>query len=187
MEKYIEMLTSAGAEVYAILGFIFLSAGWYVFRAITKSRRRVKEPTLDRVPKEETEESSETKGEEKEKVGSILGTGEHKCMCYKKGNIIDFTTIPEPLGEVYQFEPSCPISGAGYIVKENEDGKVVDYDPREVEVHIERSPEYAWFASHWDIVRVVFSVPVQWWKSASTYFAVGMLVVVFVCGLVVFD
>ena len=118
----------------------------------------------------------------------VLGKGNIKCLCFRKiqgVNVADFTTISEPIGELYQFDPSCPITGSGYIVKENERGEIVDYDPREVTFHIEASPERAWFAIHWDIVKQVFFVPVQWWKSTSVWFAVAMLVIVLIASLAV--
>lgn len=123
------------------------------------------------------------KAEGKEIKPSILGTGDFKCLAIKPGNIIDWTTIPAPIGEMYQADTSCPVSGSIYIVRETEEGKVVDYDPREVPVIIQQTPEWAWYATHWDIVRKVFSIPLSWWKSTSLWFAAAMVVVMFIFGM----
>lgn len=195
-DQFLEMIGNAGLLAYVILAiFLMLIAGSSIYGI-----RRAKEPAA----KKQIVHNSATKldvkrrleqvirgieqGEiiKQEEVENVLGTGEYKCLCFRPPNILDFTTIPEPIGELYQIETSCPLSGSGYIVQEK-DGKIVDYDPREVEVHIEQSPEYAWFATHWDILRTVFSVAVEWWKTPATWYAVGMMGIVFVFGLVVLD
>lgn len=185
MDVYLDWMAAAGVEVYIILGVFILSLSVGVFTGIKRARGRTKETSLPVVP---TETQEAVEGAKPEKSESLLGTGAFKCMCFKASNILDFTTIPKPIGEIYQFEPSCPISGAGFIVKEEADGKVVDYDPREVEVHLKQTPEFAWFATHWDIVTKNFwTVPVQWWKSPANWFAAAMIIVTFICALVVFD
>lgn len=182
MGTYLEWMTTAGIEVYIIIGIFVFTLFGGVAMGIMRGRRKLTEMKLPSAP------AVQTKGEKPEQTKSVLGTGSFNCMCFKPNNVIDFSTIPEPLGEIYQFEPSCPISGAGYVVKQDADGKITDYDPREVEVHIEQTPEYAWFATHWDIVtRNFWTVPVQWWKSTATWFAVIMMIIVFICSLVVFD
>ena len=185
MEKYFELMAGAGVEVYIIIGIVLLFFIAAMVRAVMKTKRRVREPGLPRVPVEQEEE--EVPQQEQKKTESVLGTGSYKCMCFRPGNILDFTTMPKPVGEIYQFETTCPNSGAGYIVMETEDGKIVNYDPRKVAFKIKQSPEIAWFARHWDIVKDVFAVPLSVWRSPSTYFAIGMIAIVFVCGLVVFD
>lgn len=121
---------------------------------------------------------------------STLGTGEVKCLCFRKINgvvVADFTTMPKPIGEMYALDPSCPITGSGHIVYENKDGNILDYDPREVEYKTENSPEMAWFAINWDIVKEVFFVPLQWWKSPALWMAGVMLVIIFITTLAVID
>lgn len=185
METYISWMAAAGAEVYIILGIFAFALLGGLTMGIMRARNKMAKTKL--LPKAAVEQK-ESESAEAEKSGSALGTGELKCMCFKANNVLDFTTIPKPVGEIYQFEPSCPISGAGYIVKEEQGGEIKDYDPRDVEVHIEQTPEFAWFATHWDIVtRNFWAVAVQWWKSPSTWFAVIMMIVVFICALVVFD
>ena len=118
---------------------------------------------------------------------SLIGTGAYKAMVYRYNNSIDFTTIPEPIGNIYQFDTSCPFSGGGYIVKETKEGRIADYDPREVKIITEELPEWAWFAINCrDIVRQFWKVPIKWWASVSMWFAAGMMLVVFIAFLAVF-
>jgi len=190
MEQYGEILAGAGIVVYIVIALFVVLFAWWGYRLI---RIKGKEKVGADLPSDESYESVSagvrgegTKEGEGKKV--TLGKGKIKCLCFHKiqgVNIADFTTIPEPIGELYQFDPSCPITGSGYIVKEDEKGKIVDYDPREVTFKIEESPEYAWFAIHWDILKSVFFVPVQWWKSTSVWFAAAMLVIVFITSLAV--
>ena len=116
------------------------------------------------------------------------GTGHYPAMviCKVDGeDVVDFTTIPEPIGEIYQFDTSCPMHGGGFIVKEMADGELVDYDPRDISVSLEETPEYAWFATHWSDVKPFWNAPAQWWKSTANWYAAGLLVIVFISALVV--
>lgn len=116
---------------------------------------------------------------------SILGTGQVKCMAIRPGNILDFTTIPKPIGDIYVADTSCARGGASCIVRELDNEEIVDYDPREKKLDVGSTPEYAYFATHWEIVDRVFCVPSPWWRSTSTWFAAGMMAVTFILGLVV--
>lgn len=100
-------------------------------------------------------------------------------------NVLDFTTYPKPLGHLFTFDTTCPSAGQGYIVKENLDGTVEACDPRDIDLEEKATPPYAWFATHWEIVRQVFSVPVSPWKQASTWLAGIMVAAMFVLGLAV--
>jgi len=195
MDQYGEVLAGAGIIVYIILGLFVVLFAWWGYRLFKGQGKQIKSSDL---PSDKSYESVSANIKEaildgiKRATGEssevILGKGSIKCLCFRKiqgVNVADFTTIPEPIGELYQFDPSCPITGSGYIVKENEKGKIVDYDPREVKFKIEESPERACFAINWDIVKSVFFVPVQWWKSTSVWFAAAMLVIVFVVSLAV--
>lgn len=182
MEEFTEMMAGAGVIVYVVIFLFVILFVWGGFRLFAGKRKPKVNTDLPTEAKPEHMEESEPK-EEKE-----LGSGDIKCLCFRKikgMHVADFTTIRKPIGELYQFDPSCPVSGAGYIVKENEKGEVVDYDPREIEFKLAESPEYAYFATNWDIVKQVFFVPVQWWKSTSVWFAAAMLVIIFVISLAV--
>lgn len=194
MGKYLEIFTSGGVLVYIIIAIIFLFFAGGVFWTIKKSKYSgEKQPDSGKrifkaKPEKEIKIAPRIVEEKTEESGkSILGTGTYKCMCFCPGNILDYTTIPKPIGDIYQLDPSNPLSGAAYIVMQKENGEVVDYDPREVPVDIKTSPELAYFAIRWDIVKTVFNVLLQWWKSTSTWFAVGMMAITFICALVVLD
>ncbi len=183
MSDFLEMLSSlsvAGIIILVVILLIFATvAAVYIRREIIGKSRRgsLTSKPEDSAPPIEHEDASASK--------SILGTGEVKCVAIRPGNIIDFTTIPELIGEVYQVDTSCPRSGAVVIVRELEDGEIVDYDPREVPVVIEQTPEYAWFATNWNIVTRFWAVPQIWWKSTSMWFAAAMMAIVFIAFLAV--
>lgn len=175
---YIEVLAGNPVAMGFVVGFIILTAIIIFLRYRPKDLSAKVEDKKEVVVQPETEKQPE----------GILGIGSYKCMAFRQGNIVDFTTIPEPIGEVYFFDPTCPISGAGYIVRENENGKIVDYDPREVQVVIERTPEYAWHAMNWtDDVFGFWIVPLSWWKTPATWFAIALIMMVFVSTLVVLE
>ena len=185
MEGYGDVLAGAGIVAYIVIFLFVVLFVWWGFHLL---RGQGKGKTAD-LPRDESYEgvSAEAKPGVPGKK-TILGQGDIKCLCFHKikgVNVADFTTIGEAIGELYQFDPSCPITGSGYIVKENADGEIVDYDPRELAFKIEESPERAWFAINWDIVKSVFFVPIQWWKSTSVWFAAGMMVIVFITSLAV--
>jgi len=186
MESYGDVLAGAGIVAYIVIGLAVLLFAWWGYRLIKGGGNRKASADL---PSDESYESASAEAKPATPVSKvILGKGNIKCLCFRriKGvNVADFTVMPEAIGELYQFDPSCPTSGSGYIVKEDSNGDIVDYDPREVTFKIEESPERAWFAIHWDIVKSVFFVPVNWWKSTSVWFAAAMIVVVFITSLAV--
>ena len=187
MEGYGDILAGAGIVAYIVIGLAVLLLGWWGYRLI---RGTGKDKVNTDLPSDESYESISADAKVPATEGSdvVLGKGGIKCLCFRKirgVNVADFTTIGEAIGELYQFDPSCPITGSGYIVKENAEGKIVDYDPRELAFKVEESPERAWFAINWDIVKSVFFVPLQWWKSTSVWFAAAMLVIVFITSLAV--
>lgn len=121
---------------------------------------------------------------------STLNTGDIKCICFRKingVNVADFTNIPKPVGELYMLDPSCPMTGGAYMVYEDERGDIKDYDPREVVYKVDTSPEMAWFAINWDVVKRVYYVSLQWWKSTAVWFAGLMLGLLAIATLVILD
>lgn len=184
MGKFIELLSglsTAGIVVFIIVLVVFAVAVVSYIRRL--NRGNMYNPSPASKPEDTTPPPTDTEAAPIRKT--TLGTGLVKCVAFRPGNILDFTTIPAPIGEIYIVDTSCPQSGASCIVREDEHGKVVDYDPREVPVVIEQTPEYAWFATHWDIVDRVFSLPLAWWRSTSTWFAAGMMAIIFILGLAV--
>lgn len=142
--------------------------------AVQKAREKLsKEPVITEA------ESGEIK---------LYGVGEINALVFTKdGSHIDFTTIPMPIGNINQFQPNLAFSGAGCIVKENENGEIVDWDTSNIEYKPEESPERAWFAIHPNPqTKRFWTVPIAWWKSVSMWFAAGMLLIVFIAFLAVF-
>jgi len=101
----------------------------------------------------------------------------------EKENALDFGYILNPIGDVFTADTSMPKSGACYLVKEVEDGKYEDFDPRTIPLISEETPVTAWFATHWDIVREIFAIPVPWWKSTSIWIAAIVGIAAFIIAL----
>lgn len=188
MEGYSEMLSGAGLFAYIVIGLFMGLFAWWGYRLF---KRKGKQTTMADLPSAESYESESKlvkQGEQKE-PRIILGTGSYKCVCFReiKGALVaDFTTIPEPIGEMYQFDPSCPISGNGYVVRQVDNGDIVDYDPREVKVETDETPDYAWHAINWEEDAIAFwTVPIKWWKNLANWYAAGVLAIVFFGVLVV--
>lgn len=96
---------------------------------------------------------------------------------------IDFDFIPVPLGDVFVADTSMTKSGPCYLVKETAPSIYEAYDPRTAPLVSEETPINAWFATHWDIVREVFSVIPPWWKSTSLWIAALTGVAAFIVAL----
>lgn len=174
----VPMLDLSG-DIWGIIIFAVLAI-WVIIKLLgywANRQKKEKQPALIK------QEIIQAKPAEIEKFNikkeSILNTGDVKCICFRSIgdiNIADFTTMPSPIGEVYQTDPSCPASGSHYIVKETPEGKIIDYDPREEEYKHDESPEYAFLAINPDAVTKAFwTVSVQWWKSGNVFLA-GIIV-----------
>ncbi len=99
-----------------------------------------------------------------------------------KGGELKFTTIAEQLGYVFTADLSMGIIGASgpcYLVRETDSGDILAYDPRTQVYDAKRSPQYAYFATHWDIVEEVFKIIKPWWESAPLWITVVVLALVF--------
>lgn len=186
MEQYGDMMAGAGIAVYIVIALFVVLIAWGTYKII----KRGKTSTDSGLPKETYEEISEQIKPDVPKTDDEvrIGAGKYNCICFRKIlglNVADFTKINKPVGELYQFDTSCPITGNGYIVMQAEDGSIIDYDPRQLEYNVRESPEYAYFAIDWSICNHVFFVPKQWYKSSSVWFAAGMMVMTFVVSLAI--
>jgi hypothetical protein len=116
----------------------------------------------------------------------ISGNGKYKAMVIEMlpEPALDFTYIDQPIGCINQADPSLPMNGSMYVVKRDEDGSLVDYDKNDEEYIAEESPEWAYFATDWSIARVVYSVPLPFWKSPALWVTILIWVVIFIWGLV---
>jgi len=184
---FLDLLANGGGWSYFFSGVFILGLLSLVVRFVRKKVTSASVKDLPIIPQKQNEDAL-ANDEAGGVNNTILGNGIFKCMCIRPGNILDFTTVPNPIGEAYQFDPSCPVSGYGYIVKELSDESIVDYDPRNIEVVTDETPEAAWDAVHWkDDVVGFWTVAVAWWKSPASWFAGGMIAVTFILGLVIFD
>lgn len=180
IEGYLEQITGDPVVFGVIVGFVLL-LGLLAWRGLMPKRRPVADSKTRPTGGLESLESKATEVEAS--VIDTLGKGDYKCLAFLNGNIARFTKMPKPIGEGYSFDPSMPVSGFTYIVKEAVEG-VVDYDPRQVKVKIEEMPERAYFAISWGIVPVVFKISLAWWKTRSVWFAAGMMAILFIATLV---
>lgn len=122
-------------------------------------------------------------------VESVLNTGNYKCVCIRKiegRKFLDFTTIPQPVGELYQGDTSLPTSGGMYTVKEEASGKVVDFDPRMIRVADDKTPDYAFSATHWDDVLSFWIAEKRWWQSITNWWVAAFIFIDFLALLVFF-
>ncbi len=159
-------------------------------KAIPEAPAQAK-PVAETCTEEKPEEAPVKPESEPVTVKSVLGTGTYRVMVIRNpkrlglsesDNVVDFTTMPAPIGEVHMADASCPLTGGMFTVREKEDGTLEDYDPREREIDVKQTPEYAYYATHWDVVADVFAIPSTFWKSPYFWFAVGaMAITFFVC------
>lgn len=184
-----DLLASGGSTSIIILIAVVTLVAVVVVIKIMRSRHKggfnpVVNAPIEKAIREETKvQISEAPPDS----NCVLGTGNYKCMAYRYDGSLDFTTMPEPIGELYSFDTSCPFSGAGYIVKELKTGEIVDYDPREMPIEPKATPEWAWFAINpRDVTKRFWTVPTPFWKSGSMWFAAAMIVVLFISFLSVF-
>lgn len=78
--------------------------------------------------------------------------------------------IDKPLGGLFFLEPSCPITGEAYYIKQNEDGSFSPYDPREAAILSDYTPYSAWDALHWDEADGVWVAKNNWIEPISKIF-----------------
>ena len=146
---------------------------WLVLGSLKTRRTIIKEPDT---------RLDEVKGGDEQKVDdkkpTILGTGTLPCYVITDREVKS-SFIPKPIGYVFTADPSMsgigPV-GACYLVQEALEGDVIPFDPREELYDAKKSPQYAFFATHWDVAREVFKVASPWWQSAPLWVTVVVLV-----------
>lgn len=187
MNSLFELIGAGGPSALIITALAVVVFAVAVFLNLRTREKRVKPGQVPMAPVvEKVEEEKEPPAKQ-----SKLGIGQHKCVAIRNiqgVNILDFTVMPEPIGDICPVDTAAPLSGALYIVKEDRDGGVLtDYDPREIMVEFEKSAAFAWHCTHWDEAKDFWSDPVKWWKSTENWFAIGMLVITGIAILVVLD
>ncbi len=192
MEYFDLLFDNPGAALYLISLLVFIAGIVFIIIVLRKQRSSkgakpaVKTAVAAITPAGITEVPTSPDAVPKPKI--ILGTGTVRCIAIRNPvlmgyaadeNILDFTTMPEPLGELHIADTTCPVSGGVYTVREKEDGTLEDYDPRQVPMDVETTPERAYQATHWPELLGVWQTPVVFYKNMSFWFAIGALVVMF--------
>lgn len=189
MDKYLDILKQANPVAITIIAVI--AVGFFV-ALVTKlfsGGNRKKKVTTGNIIQNKQEEQKQTDGGNGKK--KLIGIGDYKCLSFRQENgmnIARFSTMPEPKGKLFVADTSCSVNGGIYTVLEKENSSVIeDYaDFSETDIKVEKTPDYAWFATHWPIVDRVFFVPKAWWQSVSVWFAAGITAGTFLFLLAVF-
>jgi hypothetical protein len=181
--KYLEMLKALNIGQVAVVLIILLVLGAVAFLIYRMKTYHKRHPEKAPPAEIKTRVSKDGETEAFEPTTSILGTGKLKAYAFTNG-ALEPTTIPNPIGNIFFADTSMPVSGACYLVKETE-GKVAAYDPRGVQFKMKETPQMAYFATHWDIVREWFKTEKPWWESAPLWLCVTVLIMLFIVTLVV--
>lgn len=139
-----------------------------------------KNTPLETPRREAPENPGENEQPKAEKVPEyIIGKGKYKCLVLRDG-ALEPSTINKPLGNIFIADPSMPVSGGLYLVQEDEHGKISAYEPRDTEFKQNETPQWAYFATSWEIVSDIFNYELPWWQSAPIWvtIAVGITLVV---------
>lgn len=188
--------TMLGGIEPSAIGFILGILGLFTLIALLVWKHRGKRTTMPVSTSLTTKKTGginaeskeeESKGEESEgKKESILGTGEYPCYAFADG-CLQYTTIPERIGRLFVADPSMPVSGPAFLVVQNEGKGVMPFDPRDISFVVEKSPQWAYFAIHWEIVREVYPILKDWWQSVPMWLAIASTAIMFITVLITFD
>ncbi len=101
-------------------------------------------------------------------------------------SVIEFKQrIDKPLGNIWYAEPSLPVNGDCYCVRENKDGTFSPFDPRTLPITSKYTPSKAYKATHWDLADGVWVWAQPMIQKISTFIVFGLLFVTFVIILIV--
>ncbi len=120
---------------------------------------------------------------------SKLGTGKYHCEAYRIhpvwGPCVDYTVMPEPMGDVRTIT-SGPKIGALFCVVEGKDGILSPYtEYKDMTIVYRETPGYAWRSMSWDSARRFWTVPQKWYQSMSNWVVLLFTVIDFIVILVV--
>lgn len=94
--------------------------------------------------------------------------------------IIEFDNkIDRPVGGLYFLEPSCPVSGDAYFIKQNADGTFSPYEPRGGAILSDKTPYMAYEATHWEEAEGVWITKEKSWFGGK----VGTLLTFGICAM----
>ncbi len=177
MDKYLELL--GGLDVWELIITAIIVVIVFLAVILIYHLRKQK-----RLKQQASNQSKIKESKEKNKKEPILGTGTLPCYVLRNG-ALEASTIPEEIGNLFIADISMPRSGSSYLVREIEEGKLEAYDPREIPFETEKSPQWAYFATHWGIVKDVYAMTNSWWQSVPLWLCITMIVVLILVLLVV--
>lgn len=92
--------------------------------------------------------------------------------------------INKPLGRQIFMPPPMPVTGWHYLVLQQANGAIIDYEPRNATLISDVTPDKAWRATHWDEPQEWFTEPSAIWKDANTWVTIIFGVFSFILWLV---
>ena len=96
--------------------------------------------------------------------------------------------LSEPIGSLWAADASMPKPGMVFLVKDDEKGNLVPYDPREIAMNEDERPELAYDATHVkDKVKAFYASPIGLWDKINTTFMYVACFLMFILLLVGFD
>lgn len=119
-------------------------------------------------------------------------TGKYRAVVWRRSSelgdpVISFERIDKPAGPIFWAEPSLPESGMTYMLREKAEGGFEPYDPREVAIINEETPQMAYFATNWDIVSDVYLYVRSLWDQISPILVWVIVIIFFIIALVALD
>lgn len=94
----------------------------------------------------------------------------------KNEECMEAIKIPEPIGNGFMADTSMPVPGFCYLVIGTPDGQKEVYDPYNSDYDFKKSPQYAFFATHWEVVFRVYASVKKWWQMAPAWVFVASLI-----------
>jgi len=102
-----------------------------------------------------------------------------------KESVIEFKQrISQEVGNIWYAEPSLPINGECYCVKELANGNYEPYDPRKSNLTANESPTKAYMATHWDRAEGVWLYIQSNIQKVSMFVVFGFIFITFVAVLI---
>lgn len=114
----------------------------------------------------------------------IIGRGGFKCYVFRNGNM-EPSTINKPLGNIFVSDPSMPLIGSVYLVQD-QNGMITPYEPWADDFVQDKTPQWAYFATSWDVVSDVYNYELPWWRSAPLWVTIAVLILLLITLMIFF-
>lgn len=156
------MLPTSGPPLIA-LAIGLLCIGLFALWQWQKSKRPKAEEAEEEIKPLRGKQGKQVAVAKKEKVVLLP---KYPSMVFSDMGIV-FQKIPYKIGNVCYLEPSMPEHGARLLVLENEQGGFEAYDPREAPMLSDETPQKAYRAINWDVVKRVFAYHYGVWEKIN--------------------